>query len=326
MKLGFAIVAAAFLQAAALDAPPPLAVVELAPGVHEIPSVRVPDRGPDGNTIIFEAPEGLIVVDTGRHLWQSDAILAFARAQGRPIAAIINTHWHLDHASGNARLKAAFPYARVYTTNAVERALAEGGFLERDQRNIPAYLASPDLNDTQKDDVRIFQDTWNQRDFLRPDVIVAHSGAMQIAGRELDIRVTDRAVTDADIWIFDAASGIIVLGDLVTMPVPYFETACPQHWRAALDQVMMTPFTRAVPGHGDVMTRDQFNTYRTAFGAFVDCVNSPAPASSCGTLWSERIEVLINDPERLPRIARNAEYYVGYLREHGGKSRDCLAR
>ena len=39
----------------------------------------LPDRGPDGNTVIFVAPDGLVVVDTGRHPWHSDGILGFAR-------------------------------------------------------------------------------------------------------------------------------------------------------------------------------------------------------------------------------------------------------
>ena len=89
-----------------------------------------PERGPDGNTIIFDAPDGLVVVDTGRHAWHSDAILAYAESARRPIAAIVNTHWHLDHSSGNGRLKARYPNARVYTTNAIDRVLAPGGFLD----------------------------------------------------------------------------------------------------------------------------------------------------------------------------------------------------
>ena len=77
------------------------ALRDLAAGVHLQPGGFEPGRGPDGNTIIFDGPQGLVVVDTGRHSWHSDAILAYARERGRPIAAIVNTHWHLDHSSGN---------------------------------------------------------------------------------------------------------------------------------------------------------------------------------------------------------------------------------
>src|SRR4029077_10783190 len=120
MSLLFLLIAS-LLQAPAPALTPPEAPVEIAPGVHLIRPVAMPGRGPDGNTIIIDAPDGLIVVDTGRHSSESDAILGFARDHKRPIVAILNTHWHLDHASGNGRLKAAFPNARVYTTNAIDK-------------------------------------------------------------------------------------------------------------------------------------------------------------------------------------------------------------
>src|SRR5215468_7624116 len=69
------------------------------------------DRGPDGNSIILRAPRGLIVVDTGRHTQHQDKLLAFAKQANKPIAAIVNTHWHLDHTGGNAELRAVYPGA-----------------------------------------------------------------------------------------------------------------------------------------------------------------------------------------------------------------------
>ena len=93
-----------------------------------------------------------------------------------------------------------------------------------------------------------------------------------IAGRTFDLRVTDGAVTDADIWLYDGASGVAVLGDLVTLPAPFFETACPAAWRMALDEVRALPFKTAIPGHGEPMNRGQFDTWRGAFNAYMDCV------------------------------------------------------
>ncbi|MEP7118934.1 MAG: MBL fold metallo-hydrolase, partial [Acidobacteriota bacterium] len=114
-------------QPAATPAPPRAS--ELAPATFLLPGAILPERGPDGNTVVLVGPEGLVVIDTGRHPWHSDGIVTFAKAQGRPITAIVNTHWHLDHASGNRRLKAAYPQARVYTTTAVNAAIGPGGFL-----------------------------------------------------------------------------------------------------------------------------------------------------------------------------------------------------
>ena len=313
----------ALMTEAPAAAPPP---VEIAQGVYLIPGAILPGRGPDGNTLVFDAPEGLVVVDSGRHAWHSDAILAFAQARGRPIAAILNTHWHLDHSSGNGRLKAAYPNARVYTTSAIDRALSAEGFLTRNRAGAEAMLADPSINAVQREEVQIFLDTIAQSQTLRPDVAVDRSRRLRLAGRRFDLRVAPNAVSDADLWLYDARTRVAVIGDFVTFPAPFFETACPEGWRAALDAVWATPFEIAVSGHGAPMTRDQFNTYRIAYGAFIDCVASDAEAGLCAASWTEGVAPFLSD-ERARRAApQMAEYYVGYLRSNGGKSPDCLAR
>ena len=314
---------ATLLQTPALLPPEP--PVEIAPGIFLIRPVPVPGRGPDGNTIIFDAPDGLIVVDTGRHTSQSDAILAFARDRKRPIAAIFNTHWHLDHSSGNGRLKAAFPNARLYTTNAIDKVLAPGGFLARNLDTTKPTLAST-TDAVRREEIQIFIDTMAAARELQPDVAVTRSGAMTLAGRTLDVRVTDKAVSDADLWLFDAPSKVAVIGDLVTVPVPFFETACPDRWKASLDDVWATAFETAIPGHGRPMTRAQFDVYRQSFGAFVSCVRSQAAPAQCAAGWADGVATLIgDDPARRKAVAANAEYYVGYLRSNGGKAPDCTA-
>src|SRR5262249_10852828 len=91
-----------------------------APGWHLVPRQIDPQgrKGPDGNSIFIDAPQGLILVDTGRHPEHAAALLAYARERGRPIAAIFNTHWHLDHSTGNTEIRAAFPDAPLYASNA----------------------------------------------------------------------------------------------------------------------------------------------------------------------------------------------------------------
>ena len=228
----------------------------------------LPDRGPDGNTVVFVGPSGLIVIDTGRHPWHSDGILAFARERRLPVTVIVNTHWHLDHSSGNRRVKAAHPDAKVYTTTAVNRALAPGGFLARNLAAARERPPDPKASATRHEETALFLATMEAADSLRPDVPVEQSGMLDLAGRKLAVRVAADAVTDADLWLYDEATGVAVIGDLVTLPSPFFESACPAGWQAALDAVWATPFRVAVPGHGVPMSRAEFDTYRRAFGRF----------------------------------------------------------
>jgi glyoxylase-like metal-dependent hydrolase (beta-lactamase superfamily II) len=315
--------AQAATPAPAPTAPPPR---EIAAGTFLLPGAILPDRGPDGNTVVLAAPDGLIVVDTGRHAWHSDGILAFAAAQKRPVVAIVNTHWHLDHSSGNVRLKAAYPGAKVYTTRAVDAAIAPGGFLAR---NVEAAKAKPPADTTpalQREERQIFLTTMETAQSLRADVPIDRSGEQTIAGRTLSLRVTDGAVSAADLWIYDDATKVAILGDLVTLPAPFFETACPARWAQALDEVWATAFTQAIPGHGEPMSRAQFDRYRKAFEAFRACACGSAEAAVCAAAWTSDVGALLAGDADRTQATRYTTYYVDFLRKNGGASPDCAAK
>ena len=75
------------------------------------------------------------------------------------------------------------------------------------------------------------------------------------------------------------------------------------------------------------MTRTQFDSYRQAFGGFVSCVKTSSAAADCSKIWVDGISALIgDDPDRRKAVAANADYYVGYLRNAGGKAPDCKAQ
>ena len=84
----------------------------------------VPGAQPDGNTVVFLAPGGLVVVDTGRHEAHTQRVLDLARRLGTPVAVVVNTHWHLDHVSGNPIIRRAFPAVEVVGSRAIDEALA----------------------------------------------------------------------------------------------------------------------------------------------------------------------------------------------------------
>ncbi|MBI1213104.1 MAG: MBL fold metallo-hydrolase [Alphaproteobacteria bacterium] len=294
----------------------------VASGVWLIPGSFRPKRQPDGNTIIFTAPKGLIVMDTGRHVWQREAILDFARRQRQPIAAIINSHWHLDHVSGNPALKAAYPSAKVYASGAIRDALT--GFLARSAAGAEEYLNSHTVPPETAKDIRNDIATFKAGQLLLPDIEIKESGSRVIAGKTLDVNLASNAATDGDVWIFDASTGVVASGDLVTLPVPFLDTACPEGWRRALAQVDATPFKILIPGHGAPMTRRDFATYRAAFEAFIDCANSKRDSKECTADWMHDVATLLPDDAMRQKAEGMAPYYVDtVLRAHGGKSAEC---
>ncbi len=322
MTFAFAVLIVALAQVASSQPAPP-AAREIAPDTYLLPGAMLPDRGPDGNTVVIVGPSGLIVIDTGRHPWHSDGILAFARERRLPVTIVVNTHWHLDHSSGNRRVKAAHPDAKVYTTTAVNRALDPGGFLARNLAAARERPPDPKASTTRLEETALFLATMEAADSLRPDVPVEQSGMLDLGGRKLAVRVAADAVTDADLWLYDEATAVAVIGDLVTLPAPFFESACPAGWQAALDAVWATPFRVAVPGHGVPMSRAEFDTYRRAFGRFRACVGSDSTAAACAAGWTQEVGSLLGSEADRRQATEYATYYVDFLRKNGGKSPDC---
>jgi glyoxylase-like metal-dependent hydrolase (beta-lactamase superfamily II) len=297
---------------------------QVAPGVWLIAGGIRPDRQPDGNSIVFDAPAGLVVVDTGRHRWHREAILSLARAQQRNIVAIVNTHWHLDHVSGNPDLRAAYPDLRVHASNAIDGALA--GFLAQSAKDSAQYLEDPEIPESMRDDIRGDIGTVENGAALKPDVVIGSSGTVTIGGHAFEMHLAQDAVTAGDVWLYDEGSRVAVLGDLVTLPAPFLDTACPAGWKNALAEIAATPFEVAIPGHGTPMTHAQFEQYRRAFDTFITCAEAAGSADACAAQWVVSVESLLVDAAtEKPHAQGMAEYYVGMLRASGGRSEYCQA-
>ena len=295
---------------------------QVAQGVWLIPGAILPNREPDGNTVVIDAPGGLIVVDTGRHEWHRRAILTLANDRRKPIKIIVNTHWHLDHVSGNPALRAAFPGLRVYGSDAINNALT--GFLASSASEGAGYINDPALPEETRADIRLDLLAIQNGAALKPDEFITTSRSMTLAGRRLHLNLARYAATSGDLWLYDDKSRIAVLGDLVTLPAPFLDTACPDGWRTALEQIASMPFSTAIPGHGAPMGRAQLSIYRQAFDSFVACAKSARLKEECAAAWAHDVGPLLPDDSRQTQSAQaTAAYYVDLLRANGGRSKYC---
>jgi glyoxylase-like metal-dependent hydrolase (beta-lactamase superfamily II) len=250
---------------------------------HLVPGGFEPGRSPDGNSVFLEAPEGLILFDTGRHPEHQAKLIAYARERGRPIAAIVNSHWHLDHSGGNAEIRAAYPGVPLYASTAVDGALT--GFFPGSRAEAQAFLASGQAGAAQRAEIEGDFAAIDDPASLRPTRPVLRSGPLRIAGRRLEVNLAPFAATEGDVWIYDPASRLLIAGDLVVAMLPFLDTACPEGWRRALDRLVATPFVTLVPGHGEPMTRPQFLLWRTAFDNLLDCAASDRGKEACIAGW-----------------------------------------
>jgi glyoxylase-like metal-dependent hydrolase (beta-lactamase superfamily II) len=257
---------------------------------HVIFGKFVPGQQPDGNSVIFETKEGLVVVDTGRHREHTQQILDFAR--GRKIAAVINTHWHLDHIGGNA----LFAGTPIYASGAF--AEAREGFLANYAKQLEEMIAKTSVEERQRFQTELA--LIRNGDALKPTVVVTADRSLGA----LQLHLEKDAVTAGDLWIYDPKSKTLVAGDLITLPVPFLDTACPWKWRDALDRLAKVKFDRVIPGHGPVMSRAQFERYRAAYVNFLTC------EKDCEAQWLRDVGDLV--PESAHEFTRQLlGYYLG---------------
>jgi glyoxylase-like metal-dependent hydrolase (beta-lactamase superfamily II) len=277
-----------------------------APTWHVVAGGFTPGRGPDGNSIFLDASEGLILVDTGRHPAHQESLLEHARQSGRPIAAIVNTHWHLDHSGGNAEIRAVFPDAPLYASTAIEGALT--GFFVQSRARVAEYLDSSQASAEQRAEIAGDLAAMDDAASLRPTVPVTRSGTMMIAGRTLAVNLAPYAATEGDVWIFDPDEKLVIAGDLVVAMVPFMDTACAEGWRNALDAIAEVPFETLIPGHGEPMSRLQFGQWHHAFDTLLDCAASDAPRDDCIAGWRRDAAEFIPPDET--RVDEMVGYYI----------------
>jgi len=283
MAIAFALITLAIVPATSAAAAGDSKAEPLAEGVWLLPGRFDRGRQPDGNSLLLQGRDGLVIVDSGRHAEHSAALVAWAEERQQPLRAVVNTHWHLDHLGGNAALRGFAPGLRAYGSSALRDAVAQQmpGF-EADLRRM---LADPATDAPTRRMVEIDLALYAERAAFVPDELIdGPARVLELAGRRVSIGV-ERGVSGGDVWLLDHASGVLAVGDFVTLPVPFFDTACTAEWRAAMGRLEALPFDRVLPGHGPVMSRNDFKRYVGALDRLLICAASERTVAECSTGW-----------------------------------------
>jgi glyoxylase-like metal-dependent hydrolase (beta-lactamase superfamily II) len=148
---------------------------------------------------------------------------------------------------------------------------------------------------------------------LAPTDVIAKSGEREMAGKALTVTLEANAVTAGDLWIFDPATNVVIAGDLVTLPAPFLDTACPSGWQRSLDDLAKADFDLLIPGHGAPMTHKQFDVYRASFTKLLACAASKSAQEECVNGWITGVAGLQRDADDAFARAVTA-YYVDVLR------------
>ncbi|MFT3897770.1 MAG: MBL fold metallo-hydrolase [Thermomonas sp.] len=306
----------------------PAGMQALNPHMVLLPGTYDPEQGdgqPDGNSILIRAPEGLVVFDTGRHERAfTGRIIAAADAWRLPVVAIVNSHWHLDHVSGNVPLRVRWPQAKVYASTAIEGAMQH--FLADSRKAAAARLATLPVDSAEAGYIRAGIARIDAGPKLFPTDPVLASGRLRIAGMRFHVGLEKNAVSGGDVWLLDPSTRTLLSGDLVNFPAPFFDTACPHGWSEALGRLDAQPFDTLVPGHGAPMTHAQFATYWHAFEGLLACAATDAAVADCAAGWERDLGPLLPaDQYKLSRMLLDY-YFPAVLRaEPAKRDRYCHA-
>jgi quinoprotein relay system zinc metallohydrolase 2 len=152
-----------------------------------------------------------------------------------PICYVINTHVHVDHVLGNAAFQADRPSYVGHAALGQAMARSREFFVTQYGGDLDAPPSAAQI--------------------VEPDRVVEHELALDLGGRQLQLRAWPTAHTDCDLTVFDGQTGTLWTGDLLFRErLPALDGSL-KGWLSTLDELMRMRVALAVPGHGPV-TRD----------------------------------------------------------------------
>ncbi|NND42734.1 MAG: MBL fold metallo-hydrolase [Silicimonas sp.] len=185
--------------------------------------------GAGGNITVSVGDDGLLIVDTGYREMSPAIMSALKTLTDAPVARIVNTHAHNDHAEGNAALG-----------QASTRTVAHLNTLE----SMMSLLGDP----------------FSEEDF--PTVTFEDRHVFQFNGQEVELIHAPQAHTNGDAIVIFRPANVIAAGDtFVSDGLPFFSLrsgATLDGHLAAQDLLLALADseTRIVPGHGELADRD----------------------------------------------------------------------
>ena len=212
--------------------------------------------GEGGNVAAYLTDDGVILVDDMFYRNYDDIVAAVASVTDVPIAYVLNTHQHDDHAGGNAKMLAI---ADVIAHENVRANLSD--------------IQQPYYEDTPGTPIGL------------PNITFADALALHVGGKEVWTRHYGRGHTSGDVIVYFPELKAIHTGDLflstgrerapdrppgVNIYVDYAQGGSFLEWTDTLDRVLELDFDTVIPGHGPVSTKAELVQFRSDLEAMRD--------------------------------------------------------
>lgn len=234
-----------------------------------------------GNSAVIVNEEDVVIVDD--HASPAAAWVLLEEVKEltvKPVSAVINTHFHYDHAHGN---QVFGPGVDIIGHEVTRQMLTGGrsasmplfqGYLAGIPRAVETLrarvAAEPTLEGKAKLQAQLQSAESNaaaQAEFrpVPPNVTLRSELTLHRGRREIQVRFLGRGHTGGDVVVFLPNEKVVITGDFLTSALSNMSDAYVDEWVASLDALKKLDFDTVVPGHGEAFTDkakiDYFQSY-----------------------------------------------------------------
>jgi glyoxylase-like metal-dependent hydrolase (beta-lactamase superfamily II) len=222
-------------------------------------------EGAGGNIAVLYGPDGVFMVDTGMAVSKDKIRAALMSLTPSPLKYALNTHWHWDHAEGNAWVRDAGA----------------------------TVIASANTARRLKQTIRVaeWQHTFTPNpDSARPNLLLAGKKTISLNGEAVLMRPYEHGHTDGDLSVYFPKADVLVTGDTYwNGQYPFIDYAAGGSIDGAIklataNIAMAKNSTLVIAGHGAVSGRSQLVEFR---GMLVDARSRVARLKAQGLSLEE---------------------------------------
>jgi glyoxylase-like metal-dependent hydrolase (beta-lactamase superfamily II) len=236
----------------------PFTLKQVGPGVYA--AIGGPKAGSNAGFVVGD--DGVLVIDSFFYPEAATALLGEIRkVTSQPVRYLVNTHYHIDHVSGDAVFKAA-------------------GATIIAHRNVPGWIHSENLHLM---GARITPELKQRIEALPlPDRTTDKPITLVLGERRIEVRPVD-GHTGGDLMVEVPDAKVVFAGDILwNHRTPTIIDGTVSRWADSLARLEASSDVVFVPGHGDVASRKDVADLRMFFADLIRLVTEGCAAGLSG--------------------------------------------
>ena len=226
------------------------------------------NSGMGGNAGFIDLGDYLIIIDTTGNVKAAKDLkkAAIQYTQKEPNFIVI-THYHMDHLMGTSLFDVS---TQIMTSDrTLKNIQTEGRKRIEDFKNMDLTEMIESLK-TEKDEEKR-KEIENDLEFLEvirsdgfslrePNVSFKEGCVIHGDKSNAHMRTFPKAHTDGDVIVYIPEEKVLFAGDLLFARIdPWLGSGDPEAWISVDEEIMNLDFKVAVPGHGDLSTKEEFS-------------------------------------------------------------------